>query len=147
MPQFRYLGLLDHQLLAEKVLGRVAPARTPAGPPDDFLGRMQAPAGGSLRKGKATKLRRRPRFGNVLRSRRMVPSKLPEDPINPSHYKGDLVMRIIEKFKLGFRLGNAGKYILRHGEKAGLEDLKKARWYIDREIADLDGSLKTGVVE
>lgn len=75
----------------------------------------------------------------------MVPSKLLEDPINPSHYKGDLVMRIIERFKLGFRLGNVVKYILRHGEKAGLEDLKKARWYLDREIADLDGSLKTGV--
>lgn len=74
-------------------------------------------------------------------------AKPSEDPINPSHYKGDLVMRIIEKFKLGFRLGNVVKYILRHGEKAGLEDLKKARWYLDREIADLEGSLKTGTVE
>lgn len=74
-------------------------------------------------------------------------AKPSEDPINPSHYKGDLVIRIIEKFKLGFRLGNVVKYILRHGEKAGLEDLKKARWYLDREIADLEGSLKMGLVE
>ncbi len=74
-------------------------------------------------------------------------AKPSEDPINPSHYKGDLVMRIIEKFKLGFRLGNVVKCILRHGEKAGLEDLKKARWYLDREIADLEGSLKTSLVE
>jgi hypothetical protein len=64
------------------------------------------------------------------------------DPVNPNHYKGDLVMRIIEKFGLGFRLGNTVKYILRHGQKAGLEDLKKARWYLDREIAVQSGELE-----
>lgn len=69
------------------------------------------------------------------------------DPVNPAHYKGDLVMRIIERFGLGFRLGNVVKYILRHGEKAGLEDLRKARWYLDREIADLEGSLKGGALQ
>lgn len=69
------------------------------------------------------------------------------DPVNPSHYKGDLVMRIIEKFKLGFRLGNVIKYILRHDEKAGLEDLKKARWYLEREIAEIEGSPRAGAVE
>jgi predicted HicB family RNase H-like nuclease len=31
-------------------------------------------------------------------------AKPSEDPINPSHYKGDLVMRIIEKFRLGFHM-------------------------------------------
>ena len=56
------------------------------------------------------------------------------DPINPAHYRGDTVMRIIEDFDLGFCLGNVVKYILRHAAKAGLEDLKKARWYLDREI-------------
>lgn len=65
-----------------------------------------------------------------------------QDPVNPTHYKGDLVMRIIERFSLGFRLGNVVKYILRHGEKAGLEDLKKARWYLDREIGVLEGTVK-----
>lgn len=64
------------------------------------------------------------------------------DPINPSHYKGDLVMRIIECFGLDFTLGNVIKYILRYKNKAGVEDLKKARWYLDRRIAQLDGSLK-----
>lgn len=66
------------------------------------------------------------------------------DPINPSHYKGDLVMRIIEHFGLqdDFALGNVIKYILRHKNKAGVEDLRKARWYLDRRIAQLDGSLK-----
>ena len=44
-------------------------------------------------------------------------------------------MRIIEHFDLNFALGNVIKYILRHKNKAGVEDLKKARWYLDRAIA------------
>jgi hypothetical protein len=64
------------------------------------------------------------------------------DPVNPAHYRGDTVMRIIEDFDLGFCLGNVVKYILRHLEKAGLEDLKKARWYLDRYIAKQEGTLK-----
>jgi hypothetical protein len=36
---------------------------------------------------------------------------------------------------MSFNLGNAVKYIWRSGEKGNLiEDLKKARWYLDREI-------------
>lgn len=64
---------------------------------------------------------------------------MPEDNVNPSHYRGDLVMRIIERFQLGFCLGNVLKYILREQNKAGLEDLKKARWYLDREIENREG--------
>lgn len=60
------------------------------------------------------------------------------DPVNPTHYKGDYVMRVIEDFGLGFRTGNIVKYILRHGQKADIEDLKKARWYLEREIAALE---------
>lgn len=74
--------------------------------------------------------------------------KLPEhepkdDPIRPKHYKGDLVMRILEAFGLDedFNLGNVIKYILRHGEKAGLQDLLKARWYLERAIAKREGKL------
>jgi transcriptional regulator with XRE-family HTH domain len=55
-------------------------------------------------------------------------------------YRGDTVMRIIEEFGLGFCLGNVAKYILRHGAKAGLEDLKKARWYLDLEIQSREAS-------
>lgn len=53
-------------------------------------------------------------------------------------------MRIIEEFGLdaSFCLGNVIKYVLRHKDKAGVEDLKKARWYLDREIARQEGSLK-----
>lgn len=36
---------------------------------------------------------------------------------------------------MGFCIGNAIKYLWRAGEKGdALEDLKKARWYVDREI-------------
>ncbi len=61
----------------------------------------------------------------------------PADPINPSHYKanGLEVIDVIEAFGLNFAIGNAIKYLLRAGKKGDrLEDLKKARWYIDREI-------------
>jgi hypothetical protein len=61
------------------------------------------------------------------------------DAVNPSHYKGTLVMRIVEHFDLDFPLGNVIKYILRHKNKAGVEDLKKARWYLSRAIDKIEG--------
>lgn len=62
------------------------------------------------------------------------------DPVNhPPHYAGALPpIDAIEAWGLGFHLGNAVKYIARAGRKAGadpVEDLEKARWYLDREIA------------
>jgi cytochrome c551/c552 len=59
------------------------------------------------------------------------------DPINPYHYKrnGIEAVDVIEAFDLNYRLGNVVKYVLRHVGKNGLEDLKKARWYLDREIS------------
>lgn len=60
------------------------------------------------------------------------------DPINhPAHYARSAVEPInaIEAWELGFHLGNAVKYLARAGHKGdALEDLKKARWYLDREI-------------
>lgn len=60
------------------------------------------------------------------------------DMINhPSHYQGNGMeaIDVIEAFDLNFRIGNAVKYILRAGLKYNkIEDLKKAIWYIDREI-------------
>jgi len=60
-----------------------------------------------------------------------------DDPINPDHYKrnGIEAVDVIEAFDLNYRLGNVIKYVLRHVGKNGLEDLKKARWYLDREIS------------
>lgn len=63
------------------------------------------------------------------------------DPINPKHYTGSGLQPIeaIEKWGLGFCLGNAVKYIARAGLKGDrVEDLKKARWYLDREIAQAE---------
>ena len=57
---------------------------------------------------------------------------------HPPHYKsgGLEAIDVIEAFGLGFFLGNVIKYVLRAGRKGdAAEDLKKARWYIDREIA------------
>lgn len=57
---------------------------------------------------------------------------------HPPHYKsvnGLEAIDVIEGFGLGFHLGNVVKYILRAGRKDGvLQDLRKARWYLDREV-------------
>ena len=75
------------------------------------------------------------------------------DPVNPKHYHGDLVKRIIEYFDLCFDLGTAEKYLLRAGNKvspeetkieAELRDLKKAIWYINRKIEKLEGKPHIG---
>lgn len=64
------------------------------------------------------------------------------DMVNhPSHYKsgGMEVIDVLEAFNLNFRLANCVKYILRAGRKEdALEDLKKARWYFDRDISKLE---------
>ncbi len=66
----------------------------------------------------------------------------PEVIDHPAHYGGDTVyevIKIIDHYKLGFCLGNTIKYILRAPNKGKLlEDLKKARWYLDREISRLE---------
>lgn len=66
------------------------------------------------------------------------------DPVNhPSHYGGDTTyeaINVIEAWALGFCLGNVVKYLSRAGRKSpdAIEDLRKARWYLDREIARLE---------
>lgn len=65
-----------------------------------------------------------------------------DDPVNhPSHYTYGKIETIdfIEDKGLGFCLGNVVKYVTRAGHKNdALEDLKKARWYLDREISRLE---------
>ena len=61
----------------------------------------------------------------------------------PAHYGGEdnpyEAIKVIEAWSLGFNLGNTVKYISRAGKKnPRLEDLKKARWYLDREISNLE---------
>jgi len=56
---------------------------------------------------------------------------------NPPHYKvgGIETIDFIEAKKLNYNLGNAVKYIARADHKENrLQDLQKAKWYIEREI-------------
>lgn len=70
---------------------------------------------------------------------RRVQCKVDTDPVNhPAHYTGHPsgveCIKITEH--MNFCLGNALKYIWRAGLKGdAIEDLEKARWYLDREIA------------
>ena len=60
---------------------------------------------------------------------------------NPAHYKvgGIETITFIEAKKLNYNLGNVVKYITRADYKGNrTEDLKKARWYLDREIQSQD---------
>ena len=74
-----------------------------------------------------------------------------DDPVNhPSHYTdGKIeVIEFIEDKKLGFHLGNAVKYICRAGKKdpnKEIEDLEKAKWYVERRISCLGGKSEVRV--
>lgn len=64
---------------------------------------------------------------------------------HPSHYGGEdniyEAIKVIEAWDLGFCLGNAIKYISRAGKKDNnsyLQDLKKAKWYLEREITKFE---------
>lgn len=63
---------------------------------------------------------------------------LTNDPVNkPAHYRehpsGIECIQVTEH--MGFNLGNAIKYIWRCDlKKDAIEDLEKAKWYIQREI-------------
>lgn len=68
----------------------------------------------------------------------------PPDMVNhPPHYKsspakcyncGERIECIEVVRHMPFNIGNAVKYLWRFEHKGGIEDLKKARWYIDDEI-------------
>lgn len=64
---------------------------------------------------------------------------------NPAHYGGKNnqyeAIKVIDAWGLGFSLGNTIKYISRAGKKnpdAELEDLKKAKWYLEHHIENLE---------
>ena len=64
---------------------------------------------------------------------------------HPAHYgNGEQdpyeAIKVIEAWQLDFHLGNVIKYISRAGKKDPeklLEDLEKAKWYLDRKISKL----------
>ncbi len=73
------------------------------------------------------------------------------DNINhPSHYQTDYgfeVIDVIEAFtkdmdgRYGYCVGNVLKYMCRWNKKNGLEDLKKARWYLDHLITIMEDDI------
>lgn len=64
----------------------------------------------------------------------------------PSHYLSDTgieVIDAIEAWGLGFHEGNVVKYVARSRHKGRRsEDLQKARWYLNRLIARIEGDEK-----
>lgn len=66
---------------------------------------------------------------------------------HPSHYTAtrmeaiEIIKLITENEKNGFAanlIGNIVKYIIRFRHKNGVQDLKKARWYLDRLIQEVE---------
>jgi hypothetical protein len=61
----------------------------------------------------------------------------PVNPVNPKHYADFAIQPydFITKNGLGFAEGNVIKYVCRWRNKNGVEDLKKAREYLNKMIA------------
>ena len=67
-------------------------------------------------------------------------AKIENNVDHPKHYTSHPsgIECIIVTEHMNFNIGNAVKYLWRSGDKGNmLEDLQKARWYIDREIQRL----------
>lgn len=80
-----------------------------------------------------------PRIGRLDEEPTPVADSVADDPINhPSHYtshpSGVECIDITEH--MGFNLGNVVKYVWRADVKgSAIDDLRKAVWYLEREIA------------
>ena len=83
---------------------------------------------------------------NGCMNRKMVLVEPEIESVNhPNHYGGKgnplEVINIIEYYGLNFNLGNVIKYCLRAGKKDEIiQELKKAQWYINREIERLENN-------
>ena len=72
------------------------------------------------------------------------------DPINPAHYKHlpveaiEIIEAAIERAPTNaaaYHQGQVLKYLLRCWEKKGIEDLRKAKWYLDRLVDSFDEAI------
>jgi Protein of unknwon function (DUF3310) len=73
-------------------------------------------------------------------------SKKSDQVNSPEHYtKGGIeTIDFIEAKELNYHIGNVVKYVTRAGHKDDrLQDLQKARWYLDREIQRLSKPVHT----
>jgi hypothetical protein len=67
-----------------------------------------------------------------------------QDAINPLHYKSGQI-ETIDAIKsamthdafCGYLRGNVLKYVWRYENKNGIEDLRKAQWYLEKLINEL----------
>lgn len=76
--------------------------------------------------------------GPVVAPREIVAEPMKDMVNKPPHYTdgGMEVIDFIEAKRLDYHLGNVVKYITRAGKKDDeLQDLQKARWYLDRAIS------------
>lgn len=75
------------------------------------------------------------------------------DPVNRSAgytYSAIEPIDVIEAWALGFCLGQIIKYVCRAGKKPGaddIQDLKKAAWYLNREIKNREKNLHSQQVD
>jgi len=62
-----------------------------------------------------------------------------KDKINPSYYKNKTIetidvieSQLTQEEFVGYLKGQIWKYLARHREKNGHEDIKKAQWYLNK---------------
>lgn len=89
-------------------------------------------------------------LSDILREAETVPvvteqAEPEHDAVNsPSHYTSggieciDCIKAALGENFIGFLMGNVIKYSYRYRHKNGIEDLKKARWYLDRAIKEVE---------
>lgn len=86
---------------------------------------------------------------NVVKRSGKYPWDLEKDPMvsHPPHYQSETgleVIDVIEAFTFNLKgieatdTGNIIKYICRWKEKNGLQDLNKAKWYLEHLIAHIE---------
>lgn len=70
-------------------------------------------------------------------------TKAKEKVNHPSHYNvGIETIDYIDSWQMNFNTGNVIKYVTRAGYKENkLEDLFKAKWYIEREIKRVENEI------
>jgi hypothetical protein len=67
-------------------------------------------------------------------------SEIDKDAVNPNHYKNQcslvcidsMIMAFGSEFVYHFCICNAWKYMWRYQNKNGVEDIEKARWYVNK---------------
>lgn len=76
-------------------------------------------------------------------------NKPEHDAVNrPAHYTSggieciDCIKAALGENFIGFLIGNVFKYCYRYRNKNGLEDLKKAAWYLNRAIKEIEDEAK-----